>query len=169
VFHVLFISANLISVAKFCSDNNALIEFQSNRFFIKDLYTKKGLAQGRLENDLYRFLVLNNKKMAYVGVNNSSTFHSHSFSTIDNKVELWHHRLGHAAISIVTRVMQSCNVSCEKNKATICFSCQLVKIIDYLLIFHFPVHPNLWNLFTLTFGDLPRPSLHLVLNISSYF
>jgi len=50
--------------------------------------------------------------MAYVGVNNSSTFHSHSFSTIDNKVELWHHRLGHAAIGIVTRVMQSCNVSC---------------------------------------------------------
>jgi hypothetical protein len=112
VFHVLFISANLISVAKFCSNNNALIEFQSNRFFIKDLYTKKVLAQGRLENGLYRFLVLNNKKMAYVGVNNSSTFHSHSFSTIDNKVELWHHRLGHAAIGIVTRVMQSCNVSC---------------------------------------------------------
>jgi histone deacetylase 1/2 len=27
VFHVSFISANLISVAKFCSDNNALIKF----------------------------------------------------------------------------------------------------------------------------------------------
>uniref|UniRef100_F6H1I2 Retrovirus-related Pol polyprotein from transposon TNT 1-94-like beta-barrel domain-containing protein n=1 Tax=Vitis vinifera TaxID=29760 RepID=F6H1I2_VITVI len=36
VFHVPFISANLISVAKFCSDNNALIEFHSNAFFVKD-------------------------------------------------------------------------------------------------------------------------------------
>jgi len=169
VFHVLFISTNLISVSKFCSDNNALIEFQSNHFFIKDLHTRKVLTQGRLENGLYRFLVLNNKKMAYVGVYNSSTFHSCSFSTIHNKVELWHHRLGHAAIDIVTRVMQNCNVSCEKNKATVCSSCQLGKIIDYLLIFHFPVHPNLWNLFILTFRDLPRSSLHLVINISSYF
>ncbi|KAG6736073.1 hypothetical protein POTOM_061231 [Populus tomentosa] len=37
-------NANLISVAKFCSDNNALIEFQSNSFLVKDLYTKKILA-----------------------------------------------------------------------------------------------------------------------------
>ena len=44
VFHVPFISANLISVAKFCSDNNALIEFQFNSFFVKDLCTNKVLA-----------------------------------------------------------------------------------------------------------------------------
>ncbi|RVX09873.1 Retrovirus-related Pol polyprotein from transposon RE1 [Vitis vinifera] len=44
VFHVPFISANLISVAKFCSDNNALIEFHSNVFFVKDRHTKMVLA-----------------------------------------------------------------------------------------------------------------------------
>ncbi|RVW85368.1 Retrovirus-related Pol polyprotein from transposon RE1 [Vitis vinifera] len=40
---------NLISVAKFCSDNNALIEFHSNAFFVKDRHTKMVLAQGKLE------------------------------------------------------------------------------------------------------------------------
>jgi histone deacetylase 1/2 len=132
VFHVPFISANLISVAKLCSDNNALIEFRSNSFIVKDLHTKKVLMQGRLENGLYKFPVLyKNKKMAYVGVHNPSTFHSHRLSPVYNKVELWHHRLGHAVTNIVVQVMQSCNVSYERNKvvvcSTVCSSCQMAK------------------------------------------
>ncbi|KAG6751092.1 hypothetical protein POTOM_045609 [Populus tomentosa] len=95
VFHVPFILANLISVAKFYSDNNALIEFWSNSFIVKDLHTKKVLVQGNLENGLYKFLVLHkNKKLAYVRVHNTSTFHSHRLSPVHNKVELWHHH-GH--------------------------------------------------------------------------
>ena len=91
-----------ISVAKFCSDNNALIEFRSNSFIVKDLHTKKVLVQGRFENGLYKFRVLHrNKKLAYVGVHNTSTFHSHRLSPVHNKVELWHHRLGHVATDIV--------------------------------------------------------------------
>ena len=35
-YHVPFLSANLINVAKFCSDNAAIIEFHSNYFFVKD-------------------------------------------------------------------------------------------------------------------------------------
>jgi len=132
VFHIPFISTNLISVAKFSSDNNALIEFRSNNFLMKDLHTKKMFARGKLKNGLYRFPVLNNKKLAYVGVHKSSVFHSHTFRPVDNKVELWHNRLGHVVTDIVTRIMQSCNVSCGKNKATVCFticsSCQLAKI-----------------------------------------
>jgi hypothetical protein len=111
----------MVSVAKFCSDNNALIEFRSNSFIVKDLHMKKVFARGRLENGLYRFPVLHrNKKMVYVGVRDLSTFHSHRFSHVHNKVELWHHRLGHAATDIVVQVMQSCNVSCERNKVVVC-------------------------------------------------
>jgi len=127
VFHVPFISANIISVAKFCSDNNALIEFWSNSFFVKDLHTKKVLARGRLENGLYRFPVLKNKKLAYVGVHKPSAFHSYNCRPVDNKVVLWHHRLGHVTSEIVTKVLQKCNISCGKNKATVCSSCQLAK------------------------------------------
>ncbi|KAG6735572.1 hypothetical protein POTOM_061789 [Populus tomentosa] len=94
-------NANLISVAKFCSDNNALIEFRSNSFIVKDLHTKKVLVQGRLENGFYKFLVLHkNNKLAYVGVHNTSTFHSHRLSPVHNKVELWHHQLGHVALTL---------------------------------------------------------------------
>ncbi|KAG6758827.1 hypothetical protein POTOM_035288 [Populus tomentosa] len=62
VFHVPFISANLINVAKFCLYNNALIEFRSNSFLKKNLNTKKILARGRLENGLYKFQAMNKKK-----------------------------------------------------------------------------------------------------------
>ncbi|RVW61330.1 Retrovirus-related Pol polyprotein from transposon RE1 [Vitis vinifera] len=157
VFHVPFISANLISVVKFCLDNNALIEFRSNSFFVKDLHTKKVLTQGKLENGLYRFPVLNSKKVAFVGATNSSTFYSHNSSIFGNKVKLWHHKLGHASTDIVTQIMQSCNVSFEKNKntvcSTVCSSCQLAK--SHRLPTHLSlscaskplelVHTNLWG------------------------
>jgi hypothetical protein len=95
--------------------------------------------------------------MAYIDVNNYSTFHSHSFSTVDNKVEIWHHRLGHTATDIVTWVMQSCNVYYEKNKATVfstvCFSWQLTKrhrLPTHLSLSHASkplelVHTNIWG------------------------
>ncbi|RVW86789.1 Retrovirus-related Pol polyprotein from transposon RE1 [Vitis vinifera] len=85
------------------NDNNSLIEFRSNSFFVKDLHTKKVLAQGKLENGLYRFPVLNNKKVAFVGATNSSTFYSHNSSIFDNKVKLWHYRLGHASTDILAK------------------------------------------------------------------
>ena len=87
---------------------------------MKDLHTKKVFARDRLENGIYRFPVLNNSKLAYVGVSNSFAFHSHNFRHVNNKVELWHHILGHVATDIVTKIMQSCNVSYGKNKATVC-------------------------------------------------
>ncbi|KAG6735682.1 hypothetical protein POTOM_061670 [Populus tomentosa] len=104
VFHVPFISANLISVAKFCSNNNVLIEFGSNSFFVMDLHTMKVFAQGRLENGLYRFPVLKNKKFTYVVVHKPPAFHSYNSRPIENKVVLWHHRLA----IIPTSICSSC-------------------------------------------------------------
>jgi len=69
--------------------------------------------------------------MAYVGIKDFSIFHSPISRTTHNKMDIWHHRLGHAATDVVVQILQSCNVSYEKNKAsdcsTICSSCQLVK------------------------------------------
>nr|CAN82452.1 hypothetical protein VITISV_003326 [Vitis vinifera] len=110
VFHVPFISANLISVAKFYSDNNALIEFHSNAFFVKDRHTKMVLTQGKLENGLYKFPVFSNKK-PYSSINNASAFHFHFSSTVENKAELWHNRLGHVASDIVSKVMNTYDYS----------------------------------------------------------
>ena len=65
----------------------------------------KVLARGRLEDGLYRFPVLKNKKLAYVGAHKPSAFQSYNFRPIDNKVVLWHHRLGHVTTEIVTKVL----------------------------------------------------------------
>ena len=92
---------------------------------------KKILAQGRLENGLYKFPALSNKKMAYIGIKDFSVFHSLISRTTHNEMDIWHHRLGHAATDVVVQTLQSCNVSYEKNKAidcsTICSSYQLAK------------------------------------------
>ena len=70
--------------------------------------------------------------MAYVGIKYFSVFHSPVSRTTQNKMDIWHHRLGHAATDVIAQILQSCNVSYEKNKATdcsiICSSCQLAKI-----------------------------------------
>jgi len=56
------IKKNLISVAKFCQDNRASIEFFPFTFVVKDLHTLKPLVQGRNNNGLYEWLHLQFKK-----------------------------------------------------------------------------------------------------------
>ncbi|KAG6758931.1 hypothetical protein POTOM_035394 [Populus tomentosa] len=70
---------------------------------IYDLHTKKILAQGRLENGLYKFPTLSNEKMAYVGIKDFSVFHSPISRTTHNKMDIWHHRLGHAATDVLAK------------------------------------------------------------------
>ena len=84
------------------------------------------LAQGKLENGLYKFPVFSNKK-PYSSINDASAFHSHFSSTDENKAELWHNRLGHATSNIVSKVMNACNVDSRKYKSTVCSDCQLAK------------------------------------------
>ncbi|KAL5544306.1 hypothetical protein UlMin_008090 [Ulmus minor] len=126
VFHVPFISANLISVAKFYFDNNAIIKFTSNSFFVKDQCTRKVLAQGKLENGLYRFPVLTSQK---THASNKSSFQSSvsAFTSILDKSALWHCRFGHANADIVQRIIQSCNIHDSINKTYVCSSCQYAK------------------------------------------
>ncbi|RVX22902.1 Retrovirus-related Pol polyprotein from transposon RE1 [Vitis vinifera] len=82
----------------------------------KDLHTKMVLAQGKLENGLYKFPVFSNLK-PYSSINNASAFHSQFSSTVENKAELWHNRLGHASFDIVSKVMNTCNVASGKYKS----------------------------------------------------
>ena len=66
--------------------------------------------------------MFSNKK-PYSSINNASAFHSHFSSTVENKAELWHNRLGHAASDIVSKVMNTCNVASGKYKSTVCSDC----------------------------------------------
>ena len=55
VLHVPQLTSNLISVSKFCTDNNTILEFHPSSFFVKDKDTKVTLLQGQLERGLYKF------------------------------------------------------------------------------------------------------------------
>ncbi|KAF8399498.1 hypothetical protein HHK36_015364 [Tetracentron sinense] len=127
VFYVPYLSNNLISVAQFCADNNSVIEFHPNCFFVKDRTTKRVLAQGKLENGLYKFPVTStaNKQSDCSSIFNNtsvSAFHSH----VDT-IELWHSRVGHASSEIVHRILKDCNVSVRNNTDHLCSSCQYAK------------------------------------------
>ncbi|XP_068636011.1 uncharacterized protein [Aristolochia californica] len=99
-------NANLISVAKFYSNSNALIEFQSNSFFVKDLHTKKVLAQGKLENGLYKFPVLNNKKSAYLSVTATAVFSSTNSGIVVNKFAKSHRLPTHLSFSHASKPLE---------------------------------------------------------------
>jgi hypothetical protein len=74
------IKKNLISISKFDSDNDVLIEFYSHFYAIKDRHTKTLLLKANLRNGLYHI--------------------ASSLTAIGGKrvsINLWHVKLGHSS------------------------------------------------------------------------
>nr|KAJ0193381.1 hypothetical protein LSAT_V11C800390800 [Lactuca sativa] len=78
------LSKNLLSISRLTTDNNLDVLFSQPYFYIQDRTTRKVLAQGICDRDLY---VLSTAPHACFASTQSSS--SASF-------ELWHSRLGHA-------------------------------------------------------------------------
>jgi hypothetical protein len=53
VLHVPHITKPLLSVQKFCHDNNVYFEFHASVFYAKDLITKEVLLSGQSKDGLY--------------------------------------------------------------------------------------------------------------------
>ena len=83
---------------------------------------RKVLAQGKLENGLYRFPVLTSKK---THVDNTYCLQTSvsAFTSLVDKSALWHCRSGHVNIDIVQRIIQSCKIHDSINKNFVCSSC----------------------------------------------
>jgi hypothetical protein len=87
VLHVPSMSSNLLSVHKFCKDNNASFYFDASKFCIKDLSSRRLLYNGLSECGLYTIhgaILLE-----------SSSPRSFRTSAIDASSSLWHNCLGH--------------------------------------------------------------------------
>lgn len=56
VLYALNLSTNFISIQDFCSNNNVLIEFHSNYFYMKDMHTKKIFHQRQLDKNLFKLI-----------------------------------------------------------------------------------------------------------------
>ena len=107
MLHVLQIYANLVSVSRFCTDNNVFFEFHSNHFVVKDQASKQILLQGHLKDGLYTVPTQSSSPCAFIS--------SHLQDSVDI-VDVWHSRLGHPAFPIVSKVLNICNPSFHSNK-----------------------------------------------------
>ncbi|KAK1424826.1 hypothetical protein QVD17_20164 [Tagetes erecta] len=84
VLHVPEIKKNLLSVQKFCHDNNVFFEFHATFFAVKDNRTRHTLLMGPSNGGLYSFQLPEIQSLPKVAL---STTRASSLT--------WHHRLGH--------------------------------------------------------------------------
>ncbi|RVW41864.1 Retrovirus-related Pol polyprotein from transposon RE1 [Vitis vinifera] len=121
VLHCPQASANLLSINQLCLDNNCLFILTGTHYFVKDIQTGMTLLEGRSEGGLYpiqlRPMSINKSHalLAVVGIKAS--------------VSVWHSRLGHASLPIVSQLLNKHSLPVEGsvNKMHFCESCQLGK------------------------------------------
>ena len=121
VLHCPQASANLLSINQFCLDNNCLFILTGTHYFVKDIQTGVTLLEGRSEGGLYP-----------IQLRSMSINKSHALSAvvgIKASVSVWHSRLGHASLPIVSQLLNKHSLPVEGlvNKMHFCEPCQLGK------------------------------------------
>jgi hypothetical protein len=113
-------ATNLLSIQKFCSDNNCWFKLTFDYFLVKDNLTRQILLQGPSREGLYliKFLTSINKTRAFSALIGVSTTSS-----------VWHLRLGHPASHVFQLIKSHCSLPIKGtiNKDSICESCQMAK------------------------------------------
>uniref|UniRef100_A0A2N9HGM7 CCHC-type domain-containing protein n=1 Tax=Fagus sylvatica TaxID=28930 RepID=A0A2N9HGM7_FAGSY len=97
ILHVPSMSSNLLSVYRFCKDNNASFSFDAHKFQIKDLSSGKLLYNGLSEHGLYPIHGAILPKSSF-----PKSFHT---SATDASSKLWHSRLGHPQQIVLHHVL----------------------------------------------------------------
>ena len=105
------ITKNLLSVHRFCRDNNVFFEFHASYFLLKD-YLGNILHRGPLNNDLYSFSM------------SLARLQPRAFSSVRVSAALWHKRLGHASFAVINKTL---SLPFSSNKTSVCSHCQMAK------------------------------------------
>jgi hypothetical protein len=113
-------AANLLSIQKFCKDNNCCFKLTSAYFVVKDNLSGRTLLQGPSRNGLYpiRLPTSNNKARAFV-----------AFLGVSTDASVWHARLGHPASRVLQLLSTQFHLPVKGNinKSPVCISCQKAK------------------------------------------
>jgi histone deacetylase 1/2 len=150
ILHVPAIKKPLLSVQKFCLENNVFFEFHSCFFYIKDLMTKEVLLSGQSRDGLY---VLSESSAMSLPQAFSST-------CLSTSADIWHRRLGHPSPRILHLLVKNKKVSCTSNFFYFnCPACPLGK--SCRLTLKITGHQTLAPL-DLIFSDVWGPSLSYV-------
>ena len=115
VLHVPSMSSNLLSVHKFCKDNNASFHFDASKFRIKDLSSGRLLYSGLSERGLYPI-----HGAIFPESTSPQSFHT---SAIDVSSSLWHNRLGHPQQIVLHHVLQKHLSLPVSNTHSVCSHC----------------------------------------------
>ncbi|KAA8517361.1 hypothetical protein F0562_017633 [Nyssa sinensis] len=110
--------AHLLSINKFCKDNNVLFELTGSNFSVKDVLTGNMLLTGPSANGLYP---INLRQLS------SSKFHALTMTIgIKASTSKWHCHLGHLSAATLHRVISkfSLPLSNSINKQAICLKRQ---------------------------------------------
>ncbi|CAN1157839.1 Retrovirus-related Pol polyprotein from transposon RE2 [Linum perenne] len=134
---------NLLSISALTRDNNVAITFYHNLVTIQDLKTRKVLIQGRSSDGLYPI------PLAKLDGALRPQVYSATLPT-------WHHRLGHANLETVKRVLRQNNLAfSNKRFPAICPNCCSRKMHKlHFLVFYYRTDGPL----DLICSDIWRPS-----------
>jgi hypothetical protein len=120
VLHVPSMSSNLLSVHKFCKDNNASFHFDASKFRIKDLSSERLLYSGLSERGLYPI-----HGVIFPESTSPQSFHT---SAIDVSSSLWHNHLGHPQQIMLHHVLQKRLSLPVSNTHFVCSHCLVGKM-----------------------------------------
>ena len=156
ILHVPQIKQNLLSVQKFCPDNNVFFEFHSTFFAVKDTFTRKTLLAGPSDTGLY------SPRLPLSRSINQVAFHAIRAST-----DTWHRRLGHPHPDLLKSMLSifSLPVS-NKSLSSSCNSCRMGKSSKLHLL---PSTFSSSNVLDLIFCDVWGPAPVKSFHGDSYF
>ena len=118
VLHVLSITTNLVSVQRFCLDNDTFIEFHPSHFVVNDQKTRLALLQGKIEKGLYKL------PTAPRVVDHPLAFYFTCSTSDAGSLRLRHNRLGHPFVDVVSKILFLCKIPLKHdNNNSVCESC----------------------------------------------
>ncbi|MFS7934571.1 putative RNA-directed DNA polymerase [Helianthus anomalus] len=117
ILHVPQIKQNLLSVQRFCQDNNVFFEFHSTFFCVKDSVTRTILLTGPSKDGLYPLHLPKINPVSNV-----------AFSTIRASPTTWHQRLGHPHLQLLQSMLsKNCLPVSNNSVLPFCNSCPVGK------------------------------------------
>ncbi|KAD0157053.1 hypothetical protein E3N88_44702 [Mikania micrantha] len=117
ILHVPQIKRNLLSVQKFCHDNDVFFEFHSTFFVVKDKFTRTTLLTGPSNDGLYSITLPQVKPVSKV-----------AFSSVRASPHTWHQRLGHPHSQLLqSMISKFCLPVSNKKFGSVCASCLIGK------------------------------------------
>ncbi|KAJ0544914.1 putative RNA-directed DNA polymerase [Helianthus annuus] len=150
ILHVPTLKQNLLSVQKFCLDNNVFFEFHSSYFLVKDESTHTTLLTGPSEQGLYSIRLPQLKTLPKV-----------AFTAVKASSDVWHQRLGHPHAQVFNSIVSYCSLPVSnKLSKHLCSSCQMGKSSKlHLPDSTFRSHHILDLIYCDVWGPTPSPSL----------